>query len=79
MADLFNGAFADKFLTEKGTELPTSKVTEYIAMTEKLLNSSGFSTANYDAFLINLADNNASVEDLTFKKRQVLSTTVILS
>ena len=30
-----------------------------------LFNSSGLSTANYDAFLINLADNNVSVEDVT--------------
>ena len=30
-----------------------------------MFNSSGLSTANYDAFLINLADNNASVENVT--------------
>ena len=32
---------------------------------ENMFSNSGLSTANYDAFLINLADNNASVENVT--------------
>ena len=30
-----------------------------------MFDNSGFTTANYDAFLINLADNNPSVNDVT--------------
>ena len=43
----------------------SSWVVSAVTGMHQMFNESGFSTANYDAFLINLADNNASVRDVT--------------
>ena len=55
---MFNGA------TAADPDVSNWDVSSATDMTN-LFNSSGLSTANYDAFLINLADNNVSVEDVT--------------
>ena len=58
MTSMFEGATA---ANPDVSNWDVSKVTD---MTD-MFNGSGLSTANYDAFLINLADNNASVENVT--------------
>ena len=60
MTNMFNGATA---ADPDVSGWVVSEVTG-TGMTN-MFNSSGLSTANYDAFLINLADNNASVENVT--------------
>ena len=57
MSSMFEGA------TNVNPDVSNWDVSKVTDMTN-LFNSSGLSTANYDAFLINLADNNASVEDV---------------
>ena len=59
MANMFSGA---TLANPDVSAWVVSSVTD-TGMTN-LFNSSGLSTANYDAFLINLADNNASVENV---------------
>ena len=58
MTSMFEGA------TRANPDVSNWNVSKVTDMTN-LFNSSGLSTANYDAFLINLADNNASVESVT--------------
>ena len=58
MTSMFEGA------TRANPDVSNWDVSKVTDMTN-LFNSSGLSTANYDAFLINLADNNASVESVT--------------
>ena len=58
MTSMFEGA------TDANPDVSNWDVSKVTDMTN-LFNSSGLSTANYDAFLINLADNNASVESVT--------------
>ena len=58
MANMFNGA------TAADPDVSGWVVSEVTDMTN-MFNASGLSTANYNAFLINLADNNASVENVT--------------
>ena len=58
MTSMFEGA------TQANPDVSNWDVSKVTDMTN-LFNSSGLSTANYDAFLINLADNNASVENVT--------------
>ena len=58
MTSMFEGA------TAANPDVSNWDVSKVTNMTN-LFNSSGLSTANYDAFLINLADNNASVENVT--------------
>ena len=57
MTSMFEGA------TDANPDVSNWDVSKVTDMTN-LFNSSGLSTANYDAFLINLADNNASVENV---------------
>ena len=54
---MFNGA------TNADPDVSNWDVSKVTDMTN-MFNSSGLSTENYDAFLINLADNNPSVEDV---------------
>ena len=58
MSSMFDGA------TNANPDVSNWDVSKVTDMTN-LFNDSGLSTANYDAFLINLADNNASVESVT--------------
>ena len=58
MTSMFEGATA---ANPDVSNWDVSKVTDMTNM----FNASGLSTANYNAFLINLADNNASVENVT--------------
>ena len=55
------GMFADA--TSANPDVSSWNVSEVTNMAN-MFNGSGLSTANYDAFLINLADNNASVENV---------------
>ena len=58
MSSMFEGA------TDANPDVSGWDVSSVTDMTN-LFNNSGLSTANYDAFLINLADNNALAENVT--------------